>query len=212
MRLYALELGQLTREQWESRLELLPEERQRRVRDCRLPEDRIRVIGAGCLLQYGLEREGIPREEQIFGKNPYGKPELLGKPVQFSLSHGGNWAVCAVGNTPVGVDVETPRCSMEVAARWFPEEEVSLVEKLPAEEQKWALCRLWTAREAFLKALGCGLTVLMNSFGVELSADGARLEQTLTSQKFRFYEYQLPDSQVCLCTTEPRPELEYVTV
>lgn len=212
MRLYALDLGQLTQSQWEDRMETLSRQRQEKAQNCRREEDRIRSIGAGWLLQYALEQAGVGKDAQQMCQNPYGKPELMKQPVQFSLSHGGSWAVCAVGETPVGVDVESPRCSMEVAARWFPEEEVSLVEKLPAEEQKWALCRLWTAREAFLKALGCGLTVPMKSFGVELRPEGAILKQTLTSQKFLLHEYQLPDSRVCLCTTEPRPVLEYVTV
>ncbi len=212
MRLYALDLRQRTQAWWEACAETLPEERRDRAKRCKQAEDRIRIIGAGWLLQYGLAQEGIPGEEQVFGKNQYGKPELSGQQVQFSLSHTGNWAVCAVGSTPLGVDVEHPRCSPAVAARWFPEKEVKQVGGLPPEEQKWALCRLWTAREAFLKALGCGLTVPMNSFGVKLSADGAMLEQTLTSQKFLLHEYQLPDSRICLCTTERRPELEYVKV
>ncbi len=212
MRIYALDLGQLTQSQWEACMETLPEERRNRAKRCRQAEERIRIIGAGWLLQYGLEQEGIPGEEQSFCKNEYGKPELSGRQVQFSLSHGGNWAVCAVGNTPLGVDVERPRCSLAVADRYFPKEEVERVRNLPPEEQKWELCRLWTAREAFLKALGCGLTVPMNSFGVELSAEGAQLQQKLLPQKFLLHEYLLPDSRICLCTTEPRPELECVKI
>lgn len=212
MKLYVLDLRQLTDQQWEAFLKTLPQERRQKAQSCRQKEDRIRSIGAGWLLQYALERAGILREGQVFRNNQYGKPELAERQVQFSLSHGGNWAVCAVGKSPVGVDVESPRCSMEVAARWFPQEEVSPVEKLPREEQKWTLCRLWTAREAFLKALGCGLTIPMNSFGVELRPEGAHLRQTLTEQIYLLHEYQLPDSRICLCTTEPRPEPEYVTV
>jgi len=122
--------------------------------------------------------------------------------VHFSLSHGGSWAVCAVGETPLGVDVELPRCSIAVARRWFHPEEVA------AAEDPDSLCRLWTAKEAFVKALGTGFSTPLNSFVVRL--DPIRLEQTHSPLAYALHEYRLPPCRLCLCTTAPRPPLTVV--
>ena len=69
-------------------------------------------------------------------------------PSIFSLSHAGNFCVCALDSSPLGVDVELPRISMAVAARCFHPDEAAFLQTLPEEAQKDALLRLWTARKA----------------------------------------------------------------
>lgn len=196
-----MDLTQYGGGRWRDLLPLLPQSRQERVLACRFEADRQRLAGAGRLLQLALEQAGVPVQRQRFSENPWGKPYLPQEPsVQFSLSHGGSWAVCAVSDGPVGVDVELPRCSMAVAKRHFHPQE--LTQDLDADR----LCRLWTAKEAFLKALGTGLTVPLNSFIVRL--DPIRLEQTHTSTPFVLHEYTLPPCRVCLCTTGEKPAME----
>jgi len=57
-------------------------------------------LGAGLLMNRVL---GIEERELQYGE--YGKPYALGK-AEFSISHGGNWAILSVGSQPVGVDIE----------------------------------------------------------------------------------------------------------
>ena len=60
---------------------------------------------------------------------------------------------------------------------------------------------------AFVKALGGGLTIPLNSFSVFLQEQGAVLEQTLSPLPYRLHEYRAEESRVCLCTTEDRPDI-----
>lgn len=210
-KLYVLDLNRLSGDRWRDLLPLLPPERRKRAEGCRFEADRIRIAGSGWLLQYGLEQAGIPAPQQRIVKNDWGKPHLAEQEdVFFNLSHSGNWAVCAVSDRPVGVDVELPRCSIAIARRHFRPEEVERLEALPWQAQKEELNRLWTAKEAFSKAIGRGLTVAMDRFGVCLSASGAVLQQSLSELPYVLHEYVLHPCRMCLCCVGERPEPEIV--
>ena len=65
------------------------------------------------------------------------------------------------------------------------------------------ILRLWTAKEAYLKLLGRGLTLPLDSVSVEL---GERL--ILEGLPYALHEYTLEDCHICLCTTDSKPILE----
>lgn len=197
-RLYALDV---TNFDWQKILPNLPVFRQEKAQKLRKNEDKARSAGAGWLLQHALEQAGV--QEPVFAETALGKPYLENYPhIHFSLSHSGSWAVCAVGDAPLGVDVEQPRCTMEIAKRFFRPDE------LPETEDKDHLLRLWTAKEAFLKAIGTGLTVSPDSFRVILSQNEAVLEQNFSKFSFYLQEFSLGESRVCLCATEKVQKLE----
>ena len=213
VKLYALQISPLLPEnRWEALLPLLPPQRQQRILACRHGTDRARLAGAGWLLGYALSQEGIPVHAQQFTISPDGKPMLVSGQVEFSLSHSGEWVVCAVSSQPVGVDVELPRCTLATARRFFAPEEVAMVEALPKADQADALLRLWTAKEAFTKALGTGLKQGLDSFLVRLGQNGATLVQNISPLPYQLEEYVLLGCRVCLCTSEARPELQEVTL
>ena len=90
---------------WRTLLPGLPPERQRRALACRWEIDGARLACAGFLLQQTLASAGIPISDQVFTKNEWGKPCLVSNAVDFSLSHAGNFCVCALDSSPLGVDV-----------------------------------------------------------------------------------------------------------
>jgi 4'-phosphopantetheinyl transferase len=86
-----------------------------------------------------------------------GKPHLPGGPA-FNLSHTGGLAVLAVADRPVGVDVERLRDvpnALDLADRWFRPDETRAVAE--ASDRSLQFLRTWVAKEAVLKAVGCGL-------------------------------------------------------
>jgi 4'-phosphopantetheinyl transferase len=92
---------------------------------------------------------------------PHGKPVLAGDHagrLHFSLSHSGLAVAVAAGDAPVGVDLEEvrPRAATDLAARFFSEDERRLV--AGAADPGAAFVRLWTRKEALLKATGEGIT------------------------------------------------------
>ncbi len=90
------------------------------------------------------------------------KRDENGKPfcdaVQFNASHSDGLCVLAVGDRPIGVDVERVRpfsAREKFAARYFSESERAEIERAadPAEE----FFGIWTKKEAYLKMTGEGL-------------------------------------------------------
>ena len=205
--LYAMNVTPLLDGSWEAMMPQLSHWRQKKVMSLRHGADRARSAAAGWLLDYALTQAGLPKAQRAIQLQPGGKPVLAQGGLHFSLSHAGPWAVCALADTPVGVDVELPRCTMATARRFFAPAEVAQVEALPEQARPDALLRLWTAKEAFTKALGQGLSLGLSSFEVRLRADGADLIQRATDLPYRLEEYPLLPSRVCLCTVEPRPAL-----
>ena len=79
-----------------------------------------------------------------------GKPYLVSEPgIHFSLSHSGDWAVCALSDHPVGVDIE--RCEpgrRDIASRFFHREEVRYLNTVLPSARDDAFYKLWTLRRA----------------------------------------------------------------
>ena len=210
-KLYMLDLRPFfTAHRWRSFLPLLPERRVHRALACRSEEDSARLAGAGWLLRQALILSGIPAERQIFSENAWGKPFLPDGP-SFSLSHAGPYAVCAIAPQPVGVDVEAPRCTMELAVRCFHPNEITFLQTLATDSQRDALCRLWTAKEAYTKMLGLGLHLPLRSFWVDLSGESAVLHDKNVPSGCRLHEYRLDDGfRLCLCAVFARPDLKFL--
>lgn len=91
-----------------------------------------------------------------------GKPTLATGEMCFNVSHSEGIAVYAfTARTEVGVDVERVRPypnHLELAQRFFHPVEFQALARLPEREREEAFFRLWTCKEAFLKATGLGLS------------------------------------------------------
>jgi phosphopantetheinyl transferase len=96
---------------------------------------------------------------------PGGKPVLddpcSSRILRFNLSHAGRWMLLAVSaDHEVGIDLEPFKPVMHKAwalANLFTESERQQLVRVPAGRQERAFVRVWTKKEAVLKALGCGL-------------------------------------------------------
>lgn len=114
-------------------------------------------------------RLGVPPETISFSLSEHGKPYLpdTDEPCFFNLSHSDAMAVLAVGDVPVGVDIERVGPLPEgVAETFFSADECAALAAVQPEEREHAFYRCWTAKEAVLKALGTGLSLSGKSFTV----------------------------------------------
>lgn len=118
-----------------------------------------------------------------FTEGPHGKPELGGAAtasgLKFNLSHSG--AMGLVGwswRRHIGVDVEVWREMRDDAAlvrRYFSPAEIAAWESLPPTERTEAFFNLWTRKEAYIKALGLGLSLPLASFDVSHGSGSAAM-------------------------------------
>lgn len=135
-------------------------------------------------------------EALIFSYSNQKKPFLdsphLECPIEFSVSHSCNLALLAFARArPVGVDVEHIGRDLDhelLAKRFFsPSERVEL-NALPASERHLAFLRVWTRKEAYLKAVGTGLTQALDQFDIssELDEDNVLSIRTGLSDPYCF--------------------------
>ncbi len=107
----------------------------------------------------------LPPESLRFEKSIYGKSFLnhatnpLG--LSFNLAHSGPMALVAMARgAQIGVDLEQRRTDIfepGLAERFFSDRELREFRTLPREKQVEAFFNCWTRKEAYLKAVGCGL-------------------------------------------------------
>ncbi len=115
-----------------------------------------------------------------FDTGPHGKPSLAGGRPEFNLSHSGDVAVVAIsGAGEVGVDIEAIRPlddGQAIAGRFFATGEAERLRRLAPELRDEAFFACWTRKEAFVKAIGEGLSHPLDSFEVTLApGEPARL-------------------------------------
>ena len=172
-------------------LERLPwKERKEKVLRFRPEEARRLSLGAGLLAAFCLRRAGAA--DLSLGTGEHGKPYLLHEPeIHFNLSHSGKLAVCAVGNEPMGVDVEEPQVMKEGVARLsFTMQEKDWLASQP--DQDHAFVRLWTRKESLLKLFGKGF--YQSPLSADICPDIPRQDG------ISFFETEAQDHQLCVCT------------
>jgi 4'-phosphopantetheinyl transferase len=102
--------------------------------------------------------------------------DASGHPLHVSLSHSGDWMLLAVSRTHrVGVDIERIDLDADVvrlAQRFFTTDEAAALNVLPEDEARRAFSRIWTRKEAVLKALGGGVPSRLRA--VPVDADKGR--------------------------------------
>ncbi|MBB3113019.1 4'-phosphopantetheinyl transferase [Paenibacillus phyllosphaerae] len=141
-------------------------ERRQRIEKFRSRADQYRSILAELLVCRVLRDSfGLDDTDIRFCTGPYGKPYLAGKGPFFNFSHSGEWVIAVFHHNEVGIDIEQIRpMERDMAARFFaPEENMALAE-LSIEEWTPRFYRLWTMKEAYVKASGSGLRIPLHSF------------------------------------------------
>lgn len=141
-----------------------------------------RWLTAHVAMRRILARElGVPPEAIVYGAGAAGKPFIAspaGSGVEYSFSDSGDLALLAVGRgAALGVDVEACRSISDlegVAERFFAPQERLTLFALPEAERRAGFYRLWTRKEAYIKAIGTGLGHALDRFVVTIEADDVR--------------------------------------
>ncbi len=183
--------------------ELLATDELARAERFRFPEHRCRFIARRGSIRTILGRYlDVPPQSLVFEKNKNGKPFLLGdaktNPPTFNVSSSQDLALLAV--TPdrkLGVDIE--RIDPKHTDRQVVESHFSSVEREALknlDESQWldAFFHCWCRKEAFIKAVGKGLSLPLNRFAVSVASDQpAELIELDPSLGFHLSDWSLHD-------------------
>ncbi|OPX43168.1 4'-phosphopantetheinyl transferase sfp [Ruminiclostridium hungatei] len=155
-------------------------------------EDALRTLISDILVRYLVcDRLKVKNKELLFSANEYGKPFLANYDgIQYNTSHSGRWVVCALADSPVGIDVEQIKpIDLRIAERFFSKEEfASLMSKEEAHREEF-FYELWASKESYIKAIGRGLSIPLDSFSVNIGEKSVRLDSQYQAAAYFFKKY-----------------------
>ncbi|WP_349921476.1 4'-phosphopantetheinyl transferase family protein [Aeromonas veronii] len=152
------------------------------------------LLGRVLLRRLLAERLGCLAADLKFFTQDHGKPALLGQQWQFNLSHSGEWLVLALCQQgPLGVDIEMGsrrRATLPLAERFYARSEYEWLLALPEEERDTAFYRLWSRKEAVLKAQGSGIAAGLDKVCF-LPEEDWRLDNRLDDNAYQVQDWAL---------------------
>ncbi|MEC0090301.1 4'-phosphopantetheinyl transferase family protein [Paenibacillus macquariensis] len=147
-------------------------DRQNKVSKLRMFDDVHRSVIAELLIRsLIIDQLNIPNRNIRFGENTYHKPYLQSHAnFEFNLSHSGEWVACAIDHHCVGIDIEQMLdINLEIAKRFFtPREYEDLIQR-DTSVQQTHFYKLWTLKESYIKAVGKGLHIPLDSFSIDIN-------------------------------------------
>lgn len=175
-------------------------------------------VAAGLLLERVVkDRLKLQPEDIRIAEEECGKPYIIGyENFCYNISHSGDYVVMAYGDSPVGVDIEKIRIDgmsktdMAVAKRCFTLNENTYVNRTK-EGAAERFCRIWTMKESYLKLIGCGVSVPLNSFEVDFlhindikTHDGVKDELVagVKDKDCKYLSFRYEDYMITLCVKD----------
>ncbi len=205
-------------------LPLLSEDETQRAARYRFDKHRNRFItGRGTIRQILAAKGNCSPREISFELNQYGKPALA-KPeptryIQFNASSSETLGAIAISNAvPLGLDIEKVKSTNAqdydgIVKNQFTSLEYDWYQKHDNRDRIRVFFEFWTCKEAYLKALGIGLSGKLDSFSINLEGAEPRVSHTDLEQgghsKLSLYRLGICDDYVaCLASPETASRIE----
>ena len=144
------------------------------------------ALASSMLISYAAERKGISNDLSELTTNDFGKPYFVSgnRRSVFSISHSEDMVICFYSDDDnaiikdLGCDIEKIRDrDITIAERFFSEKEYNDIMLAPDKKEKNDLfLRYWTLKESYIKALGKGLFIPLDSFCVNIGENGISME------------------------------------
>ncbi len=180
-------------------------------------EDRQRSLLGRLLCTYAIIKNfGYSSNEIKFTENAYGKPFVSGdNSIYFNVSHSGDWVVCVINTSVAGIDVqEIKPMKNSISERFFTKEENDYLLSLKENNQLHGFYDIWSLKEAYIKALGVGLSMPLNEFTIVKSMNDIKVKGTRDTE-FYFRQYNMGEEyKLSVCSKENNfcPVIKNITI
>ncbi len=151
---WTYDISNLSDEDLQNTLQQCSSSEKKEIQKFRFLKDRLgRLIGRKLV----TKKLGISSDKILISES--GKPYLQTGP-KFNISHSGKMVAVAFSKTEIGLDIEEHKMIgfEDLIQRFHPNEQAYFLKKL----DEHAFFKIWTRKEAFLKALGTGITRGLN--------------------------------------------------
>lgn len=173
---------------WQGHLDIGPEEQKKymgvlskdekeKASKFRFSKDRIAYIASrGMLRVLSGHYLNCPPEDIIFEYEAHGKPGYAHKTsLKFNVSHSGNMVIIGfLFDQVMGIDIEIIKDDfdvLDIGRNFFSKKEIAALNAIPKAMQHIAFYRCWTRKEAFIKAMGDGLSFPLDLFALSIDSD-----------------------------------------
>lgn len=165
----------------------------------------LRLLGRLLLIK-GLKVNGEDFSDLIIEYTKYGKPYFKNSNIKFNISYSGNIVVCVLTNCiTIGIDIEKKReICLDYYKNQFSKAEFLYIE---GSENKYDFfLKLWTRKEAIIKANGMGISIPLNSFEV--------INNIVSLKKKIYYlnEIKIASNYTCSVATEKNINLHNLKI
>lgn len=182
-------------------MSMISEERKKKIEALKNPAAARLSLGAGILLQIALEKGGYGGQKEKIKEGEHGKLYLPDTDFHFSLSHSGEYAVCAYGNHPIGVDLQKVKDHMpKHLKKILTEKETSFLDGLDEQEKREVFYRIWAKKESIIKWDGRGLRIPLEKFSVVEEDFAERILFEGKRVHLQEFDFLLSDYTVSVCS------------
>ena len=170
----------------------MPLQRQNKIKSYSFSDDKLRSLGAGILIDYGLNLNNLSRNQINITYNEFGKPYIEGKKLYFNISHSNQFVVCAFSNEDIGIDLQKIcKVSASFVNKICTKKEINQI----LDDRDSQIIRLWTFKESYLKLTGKGITRDFNKIEIDL-----KNKHFYNHPEVFFHEYLLEGYFLTICS------------
>ena len=188
-----------------SKISLLPQERQIKILKHKLADDRRLSLGAGMIINKILYENNVDVNSIHYGSN--GKP--YADNIFFNVAHSGKFTFGVSSDKEVGCDVEIIKnAHLDIAKRFFTESEYNYITH--SENTSNAFYKLWTIKESYIKQSGKGLRTPLNSFEININKDTITVSENNKEKNCYITHFEFKNHSFAICSMEEPPlEIEF---
>ena len=178
---------------------ILSEDEQKKYESFYFEDHRNQYLVSHALLRTSLSNYvNIPPENWIFSYNSYGRPQIS-KPqrapeLRFNLSRTRGITVCLISSAiEAGIDIESKKSLNDPKLLYkhvLSPSEISSLQRVSAQTLKKRFLIYWTLKEAYIKAIGTGLSFPLTKISFKLNPHGCAHISFDTNQKDNPLEWQ----------------------
>ncbi|MCR4694585.1 MAG: 4'-phosphopantetheinyl transferase superfamily protein [Pseudobutyrivibrio sp.] len=184
--------------------DLISPQRRVHVDEAKTFKGKCERLGASHLLEKLLWENHIQRP-YVYAMTSQGKPSFLQpKGIDFSISHSNLFAVCAISDKPVGIDVERIRpYDQGLVERFFTKADCEFLESVPFKDQNKKFTEVWTFKEATSKMMDRPLVQVLQWVDYSEYCDCEKGDLQWNKQGFEFRDYY-----ITLCYQDKRQPIQ----
>lgn len=210
MEIYAIKLkNEITNNVFDNLMKYISDSKKIKIKKFINKKDQERSLIGELLLRYIIcLKYQIKNKEICISIDEFGRPLLLNsKSYDFNISHSDEWIVCGVNDKCIGVDIEKI-LSLDyenIAKQFFTKEECDFIFKTTLNWQLENFYRLWTLKESYIKAIGKGLLIALDSFTINIDESKIFAISDDKQNRWYFKEYSIDTdykTSICSLTNE----------